>query len=88
LDKILYGDNVIEDDPDSMILNPVFSTISKWWTFKFLRWGQHMNQLLDLDEIVYEGDDIEYYLDYILHNPVASTVSKWQMLKLLRWVLH
>jgi hypothetical protein len=29
LDKILYGDNVIEDDPDSMILNPVFSTISK-----------------------------------------------------------
>jgi hypothetical protein len=37
LDKIVYGDDDIEDDLDSIMLNPVASTISKLWTFKLLR---------------------------------------------------
>jgi hypothetical protein len=49
---MLYEDDDIEDDLDSMLLNPVTSTISKWRTFKFLRWAQLLNRLLDLDEIL------------------------------------
>jgi hypothetical protein len=33
-DKILSGGDGIEDDLDSVLLNPVASTIPKWWTFK------------------------------------------------------
>jgi hypothetical protein len=62
LDDILYGAHDIEDDLDSIILNPVASTISKWRTFKVLRWAQLFNQLVDLDEILYGGDGIEYCL--------------------------
>jgi hypothetical protein len=86
LDEILYGCDDIKDDLDSILLNPVASTTSKWWTFKVLRWAQILNRLVDLDEILYGCDGIEYYLDYILFNPVASTIPKWQMSKLLWWV--
>jgi hypothetical protein len=37
LDEILYGYDGTEDDLDSMLFNPVASTISKWRTFKLLR---------------------------------------------------
>jgi hypothetical protein len=37
LDEILYGDDDIEDDLDSMLFNPAASTISKWLTFKLMR---------------------------------------------------
>jgi hypothetical protein len=60
LDEILYGDDDIEDDIDSVLFNAVASTIPKWWTFKLLRWVQLLNRLVDLDEILYVGDDIEY----------------------------
>jgi hypothetical protein len=53
LDEILYGDDDIEGDLDSIILNPLASTISKWWTFKYLRWVQVLNLLVDLDKILY-----------------------------------
>jgi hypothetical protein len=53
-DEILYGGDDFE-----VLFNPVASTISKWWTFKFLRWPQLLNQLVDLYEILYGGDDIE-----------------------------
>jgi hypothetical protein len=33
-DKILFGGDDIEDDLDSILLNPVASTIPKWRTFK------------------------------------------------------
>jgi hypothetical protein len=36
LDNILYGGDDIEDDLESILLNPVASTISKWRTFKLL----------------------------------------------------
>jgi hypothetical protein len=36
LDEIFYGDDV-EDDLDSMVFNPVASTISRWGTFKLLK---------------------------------------------------
>jgi hypothetical protein len=38
LDEILYGDDDIEGDLDSIPLNPVASSIPKWRTFKLLRW--------------------------------------------------
>jgi hypothetical protein len=72
----LYGDDDIEDDLDSIQLDPVASTISKWQIFKLLRWEQLLKRLVDLNDILYGGDGIEYYLDYILFNPVASTISK------------
>jgi hypothetical protein len=42
LDEILYEDD-IEDDLDSILINPVSSTISKWWTLKLLWWVQLLN---------------------------------------------
>jgi hypothetical protein len=59
LDKILYGGDDIEDDLESMLLNPVASTISKWRTFKLLMWVQLLNQLVDLDEIPYCDNSIK-----------------------------
>jgi hypothetical protein len=47
--EILYGDDDIEDDLDSILFNPVASTISKWLTFKLLRRLHPLNQLVDLD---------------------------------------
>jgi hypothetical protein len=44
---------------DSILLNPVTLTISKWWMFKFMRWAQLLNRLVDLDEILYGRDGIE-----------------------------
>jgi hypothetical protein len=87
LDEILYGGDDFEDDLDSILINPVASTVSKWQTFKLLRRAQLLNRLVDLDEILYWGDGIEYYLDCILLNPVASIIPKWRTFKLLRWVL-
>jgi hypothetical protein len=43
LNEILYGDDDIERDLDSVLLNPVPSTIPKWWTFKLLWWVQLLN---------------------------------------------
>jgi hypothetical protein len=43
LDEILYEDDAIEDDLDSILINPVASTIPKWWTFKLLWWVQLLN---------------------------------------------
>jgi hypothetical protein len=34
LDEILYGGDDVEDDIDSILLNPVALTIPKWRTFK------------------------------------------------------
>jgi hypothetical protein len=74
LGEILYGGDGIEGDLDSILLNSVASTTSKWWTFKLLRWAQNLNRLVDLDEILYEDDDIEDDLDFILLNLLASTI--------------
>jgi hypothetical protein len=49
LDEILYGGDDV--DLDSILLNPVASTISKWRMFIFLRWAPLLNRLVDLDEI-------------------------------------
>jgi hypothetical protein len=49
LDKMLYGSNDIEDDLDSILFNPVASTISKWRMFKLLRRVYLLNRLVDLD---------------------------------------
>jgi hypothetical protein len=84
LDEILYADDDVEDDIDSILLNLVASTIPKWPTFNLLRWVLLLSRLVDLDEILYGGDCIEYYLDYILFNPVSLTIPKWRTFKLLR----
>jgi hypothetical protein len=73
----LYGGDDIEDDLDSRLLNPVASAISKWRAFKFMRWAQLLNRLVDLDEILYGDDDTEGDLDSILLNLVASTIPDW-----------
>jgi hypothetical protein len=87
LDEVLYGGDDIEDDLDSIQFNPVAVTISKWHTFKLLRWVQLWNRLVGLDEILYGDEDIEGDLDSILLNPVVSTIPKWRRtFKLLRWV--
>jgi hypothetical protein len=62
LDEILYGDDGIEGDLDSIPLNSVASTIPKWRTFKLLWWVQLMSRLVELDDILYGGDGMEYYL--------------------------
>jgi hypothetical protein len=43
LDEILYGGDGIEDNLDPILINPVVSTIPKWWTFKRLWWVQILN---------------------------------------------
>jgi hypothetical protein len=83
LDEMLYGDDDIEDDLDSILFNPMASTVSKWRTFKVLRRAQLLNRLVDLDEILYGGDDVEDGIDSILHNLVASTIQKWRAFKLM-----
>jgi hypothetical protein len=80
LDEIFYGGDDVEDDLDYILFNPVASVTSRWRTFKFLRWEQIMNGLVDLHEILYGYDGIEYYLDYIPFNHVASTILKWRSL--------
>jgi hypothetical protein len=51
LDEILCGGDDIEDDLDSILLNPVASAISKLKTYKLLRWVLLLNRMVDLDEI-------------------------------------
>jgi len=63
-DEILYRDDDIEDDLDSMLFNSVASTISKWRTFKLLRRVHLLNRLVDLDEILYCGNGIKGDLDH------------------------
>jgi hypothetical protein len=62
LDEILHGGDYIEGDVDSILLNPVASTISKWRTFNLLKWAQILKRLVDFGDILYGGDDIEYCL--------------------------
>jgi hypothetical protein len=76
LDDILYGGDGIEYDLNCIPLKPVASTISKWRTFKHLRWAKLLNRLVYLEEILYGDDGIEHYLDYIICNPVASIIPK------------
>jgi hypothetical protein len=63
LDEILYGHDDIEDELESILLNSVASTISKWRTFKLLRMVQLLNRLVDLDEILFCGNGIKGDLD-------------------------
>jgi hypothetical protein len=84
LDGILYGHVDVEEGRDSILLNPIASTITKWLTFKLPSWVQLLNRLVDLDEILCGDDDIEDDLDSILFNLVASTIPKWRTLKFLR----
>jgi hypothetical protein len=51
LDEILYDGDGIEDDLDFILFNSVPLTISKWRTFKLLRWAQLLNRFVNLDEI-------------------------------------
>jgi hypothetical protein len=67
LDEIWYGSDDTEGNLDSILINYVASTISKWRTSKVLRWAQILNRLVDLDEILYE-------------DPVNSISPKWRTL--------
>jgi hypothetical protein len=63
LNEIMYGDDDIDDDLDSMLFNRVASTISKWRTFK-LRRVHLLNRVVDLDETLYCGNGIKGHLDH------------------------
>jgi hypothetical protein len=69
--EILYGGGDTEGDLDSMLFNPIASTISKWRTFKLLR-VHILNRLVDLDESLYCGNDIKRNLD---HSKMADCLS-------------
>jgi hypothetical protein len=84
LDEILYGDNDVEDDIDSLSLNPVASTIPKWRTLKLLRWCKFLNDWWIWMEFCMEVMQFKIYLYSILLNPIASTIPKWQTFKFLR----
>jgi hypothetical protein len=71
-----------EDDIDSVLFNPVASTIPKWRTFKLLSCVLLLNRPVDLHEILYR-DNTEGDLDSILLTPVASSISKWGTFKFL-----
>jgi hypothetical protein len=40
--KIRHGSHAIGDDLDSIIFNPIASTILKWLRFRLLRWMQNL----------------------------------------------
>jgi hypothetical protein len=61
-DEILYVDDDIKGDLDSILLYPTAPTIPKWWTFKLLRWALLLNRVVELDEILYGIGDVEYCL--------------------------
>jgi hypothetical protein len=50
LDGILYGHVDVEEDRDSILLNPIASTITKWLTFELLSWVQR-NSLITVEPI-------------------------------------
>jgi hypothetical protein len=72
LDELLYGGDDVEDDLDSILLNPVASIISNWRTFKLLRRVHLLNRWVNLDEILYCGNDIKGDLD---HSKMAVYLS-------------
>jgi hypothetical protein len=65
LDDILYGGDGIEANLDSITLNPVASTLSKWQTFKLLSWAQFLKCLVDIDQILY-GTEWHWILPRLL----------------------
>jgi hypothetical protein len=75
-DEILYGDD-IEGDIDSMLFNPVASTVLKWRTFKLLRRVHLLNKLVDLDEILYCGNGIKGDVDHSKTAVCQSSTSKF-----------
>jgi hypothetical protein len=70
--EILYGRDGIQDDLDSILFNPIPSTISKWRTFKLLKWMHPLNKLADMDGILYCGNGIKGDLD---HSKMALCLS-------------
>jgi hypothetical protein len=62
--EILYGGDGIEDGLDSMLLNPVASTISKWRRLKLPKSVHLLNRLMDLDEILYCRNGVKGDLDH------------------------
>jgi hypothetical protein len=75
LDRILYESDDIKGDLDSILLNPVASTLSKCRTFNLLRWSQLLNRSVDMDEILYGDNGIEGDLESMLFNSVASSIK-------------
>jgi hypothetical protein len=85
LDEILYEDDDTEGGLGSILVNPVASTIPKWWTLKLLWWIRFLNRLVDLDEILCGGYDAENDIDSILLDLVSLTIPKQRTFKRVRW---
>jgi hypothetical protein len=74
LGEILYGGDGIEDDLDSILLNPVTSTVPKRRTFKLLRCYKFWTDRWILMEFCIE----------VMALKMMSITSNWQTFKLLR----
>jgi hypothetical protein len=74
LGEILYGGDGIEDDLDSILLNPVASTVPKRRTFKLLRCYKFWTDWWILMEFCIE----------VMALKMMSITSNWQTFKLLR----
>jgi hypothetical protein len=85
--EIWYAGTAIQDDLDVTLFNPVASTISKWRTFRFLRWGQLWYRLVDLDEILY-GDGIEYCLPQAYVGKVGILVLRRTSCSMLHLIIR
>jgi hypothetical protein len=51
--EIQYGEIAIEGDLDAIVFNTVAAIITKWRTFKLLRWMQNLHQSTQDHGILY-----------------------------------
>jgi hypothetical protein len=49
--EILYEGDDVEDDSNTMLLNPIASSFPKWRTFELLEWMHLLYGLMVLDKL-------------------------------------
>jgi hypothetical protein len=74
--EIQYRDHAIEGNLDTIIFNPVSSTVPKWGTFKLLRWMQNIPQSTRGHAILYANkfsDDEQHLVRHLLRGGGGNT---------------
>jgi hypothetical protein len=74
--EIQHGGHAIEGDLDSVFINPVPSTITKWRTFKLLKWMQNLHQSTWDHESLYT--DRSSKDEQLLIRPFLSKTKKYE----------
>jgi hypothetical protein len=75
--EIQYGGHAIEGDLETVLINPVPSTIPKWRMFKLLRWMQNSHQSTWDHEILYT--DRSSKDEQLLITPFLSKIKNTNM---------